>query len=51
MRFYFSFGRHAQVVIRSLEAVSGLPGGREPGLTGVWVGGAKVAAIGVRAKQ
>src|SRR5512144_3265716 len=26
----------------------GVPAGREPGLTGVWVGGAKLAAIGVR---
>jgi hypothetical protein len=44
-------GRHAQVVIRALEAVSALQGEREVGLTGVWVAGAKVAAIGVRAKQ
>lgn len=31
--------------------VSGLQGERIPGLTGVWVGGSKVAAIGVRAKR
>ncbi|KXZ55719.1 hypothetical protein GPECTOR_2g1269 [Gonium pectorale] len=40
-----------QVVIEALEAVSGLAGERAEGLTGVWVGGAKVAAIGVRAKR
>lgn len=38
-------------VCRSLEEVSGLAGERIPGLTGVWVGGAKVAAIGVRASR
>ena len=31
--------------------MSGLRGEREPGLTGVWVRGAKVAAIGVRAQR
>lgn len=31
--------------------MSGLRGERVPGLTGVWVGGAKVAAIGVRASR
>ena len=36
---------------RALEEVSGLRGERIPGLTGVWVGGAKVAAIGVRAQR
>ena len=40
-----------QVVIDSLDAVSGIQAGREAGLTGVWVDGAKVAAIGVRAKR
>ncbi|KAG2453916.1 hypothetical protein HYH02_002119 [Chlamydomonas schloesseri] len=40
-----------QVVIEALDGVSGLAGGREEGLTGVWVGGAKVAAIGVKAKR
>ncbi|KAG2434099.1 hypothetical protein HXX76_007826 [Chlamydomonas incerta] len=40
-----------QVIIEALEAVSGLAGGREEGLTGVWVEGAKVAAIGVKAKR
>ncbi|PNH06521.1 putative lipoyltransferase-like protein, chloroplastic, partial [Tetrabaena socialis] len=39
-----------QVVIEALDSVSGLRGERLEGLTGVWVGGAKVAAIGVRAK-
>ena len=36
---------------RALEEVSGLRGERIPGLTGVWVDGAKVAAIGVRAQR
>lgn len=31
--------------------MSGLAGERIPGLTGVWVGGAKVAALGVRASR
>jgi lipoyl(octanoyl) transferase len=31
--------------------VSGLTGERIPGLTGVWVRGQKVAAIGVRAQK
>ncbi len=35
-----------EVVIRVLAAY-GLQGEREPGYTGVWVGGAKVAAVGV----
>ncbi len=39
------------MVIEALDAVSGLEGERVEGLTGVWVGGAKVAAIGVRAKR
>ena len=36
---------------RALAEVSGLLGEREPGLTGVWVRGAKVAAIGVRVRR
>lgn len=36
-----------EVIIRTLAAY-GLPGRREDGLTGVWVDGAKIAAIGVR---
>jgi hypothetical protein len=36
---------------RALAEVSGLDGERIQGLTGVWVGGAKVAAIGVRASR
>lgn len=36
---------------RALAEVSGLHGERVPGLTGVWVGGKKVAAIGVRATR
>lgn len=35
----------------ALDSVSGLPGERIPGLTGVWVGGRKVAALGVRASR
>eukprot|EP00887_Chlorella_sp_A99_P001158 scaffold14.g1158.t1 len=40
-----------EVVIRALAEVSGLEGSREEGLTGVWVQGQKVAAIGVRASR
>lgn len=36
-----------EVLIRSI-ADSGVPGTRIPGLTGVWVGNEKIAAIGVR---
>jgi len=36
-----------EVLIGALGEL-GLSGEREPGLTGVWVGGAKIAAIGVR---
>ena len=36
---------------RCLDEVSGLHGERIPGLTGVWVDGKKVAAIGVRAQR
>ncbi|GBF99410.1 plastidial lipoyltransferase-like [Raphidocelis subcapitata] len=40
-----------EVVARALAEVSGLKGERVEGLTGVWVGGAKLAAIGVRARK
>jgi lipoyl(octanoyl) transferase len=40
-----------EVVIRALEEVSGLKGERIPGLTGVWVNGGKVAALGIRASK
>ena len=36
---------------RALEEVSGIHGQRVDGLTGVWVNGKKVAAIGVRATR
>ncbi len=39
-----------QVVIQTLAGY-GIHGGREDGLTGVWVDGAKVAAIGVRVSR
>ena len=39
-----------EVLIETLGAF-GLKGERIPGLTGVWVDGAKVAAIGVRATR
>jgi len=38
------------VLIRTLEDY-GLSAGREPGLTGVWVEGVKVGAIGINAKR
>jgi lipoyl(octanoyl) transferase len=40
-----------EVVIRALWRASRLKGERVEGLTGVWVGGAKVAAVGVRARS
>ena len=40
-----------EVVIKALEEASGIQGEREEGLTGVWVSGSKVAAIGIRAKR
>ncbi|KAL4529368.1 hypothetical protein Ndes2526A_g04160 [Nannochloris sp. 'desiccata'] len=40
-----------EVVIKALGEVSGLRGERINGLTGVWVNGKKVAAIGVRATR
>ncbi|GMH32803.1 hypothetical protein BSKO_00637 [Bryopsis sp. KO-2023] len=40
-----------EVAIQSVMEVSGLQGERIAGLTGVWVEGSKVAAIGVRAKR
>jgi hypothetical protein len=40
-----------EVVIRALADTSGLQGERVPGMTGVWVDGQKLAAIGVRARK
>lgn len=42
---------HVRPHTRALEAVSGIEGKREPGRTGVWVDGRKLAAIGVRARR
>lgn len=39
-----------EVILRALGAF-GVEAGREPGLTGVWVEGAKVAAIGIRVSR
>jgi lipoate-protein ligase B len=39
-----------EVVIRAL-AHCGIAGGRHPGYTGVWVGGEKICAIGIRASR
>lgn len=38
-------------LIKALEEVSGLRGERLDSLTGVWVSGHKLAAIGIRAKR
>ncbi len=50
--------RGVQAYVRGLEEVVirtlgwyGIEGGREEGLTGVWVGGEKIAAIGVRVSR
>jgi lipoyl(octanoyl) transferase len=40
-----------EIVIETLDEVSGIRGERVEGLTGVWVEGSKVAAIGVRASR
>eukprot|EP00878_Enallax_costatus_P028758 GHUV01031098.1.p1 GENE.GHUV01031098.1~~GHUV01031098.1.p1 ORF type:complete len:229 (+),score=66.68 GHUV01031098.1:222-908(+) len=40
-----------EVIIRALADTSGLEATRIPGLTGVWVNGHKLAAIGVRARK
>lgn len=40
-----------EVIIRALADTSGLGATRIPGLTGVWVDGHKLAAIGVRARK
>lgn len=39
-----------EVLIRGLDAV-GVPAGRDPGRTGVWTGGRKIASIGIHVKQ
>ncbi|KAG1659111.1 hypothetical protein FOA52_015904 [Chlamydomonas sp. UWO 241] len=40
-----------QVIIDALAEVSGIEATRVPGMTGVWVGDAKLAALGVRARK
>ncbi len=40
-----------EVIIRSLDTVSGIEAGRINGLTGVWIENRKVAAIGIRATK
>lgn len=42
--------RQLEEVILSVLTDLGLPGSRIPGLTGVWIEGTKVAAIGIRAR-
>jgi lipoate-protein ligase B len=39
-----------EVLIRGLDAV-GVAAGRDPGRTGVWTGGRKIASIGIHVKQ
>ena len=39
-----------EVLIRGLKAV-GITAGRDPGRTGVWTGGSKIASIGIHVKQ
>jgi lipoyl(octanoyl) transferase len=39
-----------QALITALETL-GIPGERNPGLTGVWTGGRKIASIGIHVKQ
>lgn len=40
-----------EIVLETLDEVSGIRGERVEGLTGVWVDGSKLAAIGVRASR
>lgn len=49
--FYQDVGRFLREMEESLIvalATFGIEAGREPGLTGVWAGGAKIAAIGIK---
>lgn len=51
-------GRDVHAYVRALEEVLiltlaeyGIPASREPGLTGVWVGRSKIAAIGIQVRR
>ena len=48
MRDVVAYVRRLEAVLIDVLASFGLDAGREEGLTGVWVGGEKIAAIGVR---
>ena len=43
--------RQLEAVILAVFVQLGLPGERRPGMTGVWIGGRKVAAIGIKVSR
>ena len=43
--------RRLEAVVLTVLAALGLPGERQPGLTGVWCGGRKVAAVGIGCRR
>jgi len=43
--------RRLEAVVLEVLAELGLPGERQPGLTGVWCGGCKVAAVGIGCRR
>ena len=43
--------RRLEAVVLEVLAALGLPGERQPGLTGVWCGGRKVAAVGIGCRR
>ncbi|MXW40515.1 MAG: lipoyl(octanoyl) transferase LipB [Synechococcus sp. SB0668_bin_15] len=43
--------RSLETVVLTVLAALGLPGERKPGLTGVWCGGRKVAAVGIGCRR
>lgn len=43
--------RQLEAVVLAVLAALGLPGERQPGLTGVWCGGRKVAAVGIGCRR
>jgi len=43
--------RHLEDALIAVAATLGLPAGRNPGWTGVWIGGRKVASIGIAVRR
>lgn len=52
--FFTDIGRYLRTLeeaVIQLLATYGITGGREPGYTGVWVGGAKICAMGIKCSR